>query len=468
MIVWGRGYNVPDELFQIIEPAWGMISGYWYKTWEWERGLRSWVAPGIVAGLFKASMGMGWNDPESMMRVVRLFCALASLSLPLWMYRSLRIFVGSRWAGWSALLFSLWPAMIYFSVRSMGEMLAADAFYGVLLILGPTLYEAHSAPSSKASFRKFFFAGLLLGLSFSIRFQMALLILGLFAIYAFRRQWKILLPFAGGAALWLLFQGVLDSYTWGNFLHSPIQYLLFNGIEGGAAEHFGADPWHRYLSLLNRWFSLPGVLVVLVGLFFAFKNLKKVLKAKEFGNPVLVNSCLLFIFVIPHVLSAHKEDRFLLPIFPLLFFVVCLGLHSLIQKLEVMQISLGKRRALFGLMALFILGAWTNRLVRMPWMNNLPMLEQWERQAPSLQDGMRVAYYGELPSLFYLRRDLNFVDRPYSTPETFVDRVVEREASDGSVDAWVIMREKENLAALLKEKGYVLGLQKAGGVFLRP
>jgi hypothetical protein len=447
-VIWSQGYNVPDEHFQIVEPAWGLLSQPWYATWEWERGLRSWVAPGIIAGLLKLGSLVGIESPHSMMLFLRAFCASLSLLWSLWFYKKILPLVGEHWAWVSCLVFSLWPVTVYFSVRTMGETLAASAFFSVLLIL-----------SSSYCAWKFFIAGLLLGLCFSIRFQMALLIFALFGLFAFEKRWKELLPLAGGAALWLLGQGFLDLWTWGHFLHSPIQYILFNGIEGGAAEQFGADPWHRYLSLLNRWFSLPALFLVVVGLWGSVRWCRRSPYSKE----ILWSWVLLLAFVIPHNLTAHKEDRFLLPIYPLFFWLCCVGLYLMWQNGKLFSL-----RPVRVLALVLLLISYLHRGVRMPWQNNLEMIRIWESQAKVLKDGMRVAYYGELPSLFYMRRDLKFLDRPYHLPEIFVDRVLDLNNQGQTPDAWVLLREKERILELLARQSYKLGRELPFGVFLVP
>ena len=46
-------YYVPDEYWQSLEVAHNIAFGYGYLTWEWKEGIRSYIYPLIIAGLYK-------------------------------------------------------------------------------------------------------------------------------------------------------------------------------------------------------------------------------------------------------------------------------------------------------------------------------------------------------------------------------------------------------------------------------
>lgn len=46
-------FYVPDEYWQSLEVAHKLTFGYGYLTWEWTQGIRSYVYPAIIAGLYK-------------------------------------------------------------------------------------------------------------------------------------------------------------------------------------------------------------------------------------------------------------------------------------------------------------------------------------------------------------------------------------------------------------------------------
>src|SRR5712691_1351833 len=55
--------NWGDEIFQTVEPAHRLVFGYGLVAWEFELGMRSWLLPGVIAGLMELSRIIG-DGPE--------------------------------------------------------------------------------------------------------------------------------------------------------------------------------------------------------------------------------------------------------------------------------------------------------------------------------------------------------------------------------------------------------------------
>src|SRR5512143_2896486 len=53
----------PDEVFQTLEPAHRLATGWGIVTWEWRVGIRSWLLPSILAGLMNFAGGRD-ADPQ--------------------------------------------------------------------------------------------------------------------------------------------------------------------------------------------------------------------------------------------------------------------------------------------------------------------------------------------------------------------------------------------------------------------
>src|SRR5579872_2023631 len=53
------GINFPDEIFQTIEPAHRLVYGTGLVPWEFLYGTRSWVLPGVIAGVMRAAQFVG-------------------------------------------------------------------------------------------------------------------------------------------------------------------------------------------------------------------------------------------------------------------------------------------------------------------------------------------------------------------------------------------------------------------------
>ena len=78
----------PDEIMQYLEPAHRLVFGNGVIYWEYFYGARSWLIPGVVAGILGLFDAVGLGDPFWYVGGVELaFCAL-SLLIPAGMYYS--------------------------------------------------------------------------------------------------------------------------------------------------------------------------------------------------------------------------------------------------------------------------------------------------------------------------------------------------------------------------------------------
>ena len=76
----------PDEIMQYLEPAHRLVFGNGVTYWEYFYGARSWLVPGLVAGVLKLFDIVGLGQPFWYVGGVKLaFCAI-SLLIPAGMY----------------------------------------------------------------------------------------------------------------------------------------------------------------------------------------------------------------------------------------------------------------------------------------------------------------------------------------------------------------------------------------------
>ena len=68
-----------DEVHQYAEPAHRMVWGYGTVTHEWHRGMRNTLAPGALAGLFRAARALGLDGPWALFALRHGAMALLSL-----------------------------------------------------------------------------------------------------------------------------------------------------------------------------------------------------------------------------------------------------------------------------------------------------------------------------------------------------------------------------------------------------
>lgn len=58
-------WYVPDEYWQTLEVAHKHAFGYGVLTWEWQRGIRSYLYPSVVAALYYLLKLTGLDYPQA-------------------------------------------------------------------------------------------------------------------------------------------------------------------------------------------------------------------------------------------------------------------------------------------------------------------------------------------------------------------------------------------------------------------
>ncbi len=283
----------PDEIFQTLEPAHRLVTGWGVVPWEWRVGIRSWVFPGLLAG----PMALAEAVLPGRAAYLPLIAALLALGA-----------LAPVWAGWRlggarlgfagtlacATFAALWPDAVYFGPKTLTEVQAGNL---MILALGLAATMPARGGSGRAAA-----IGALLGLAFDIRFHLA----AGYAVVAlcaggrdWRRRWRPMLT--TGIALVLL-GGLLDWATLG----SPFQSIWKNfavNIGQAKAVTFGAMPWYWYpvgLAHYWGWAAAPFALLML------------------FGLRAMVWPALAAIAVVAsHSVVSHKEFSFIYPALPL-------------------------------------------------------------------------------------------------------------------------------------------------------
>ncbi len=292
------GPLVPDEDFQYLEQAHRLALGTGLVPWEYVIGIRSWLLPGALAPVFAAARLVG-GDPRIALWAVAVLLSL--LSLP-------SIWCAMRWgqraAGWSGaaaagVLQAFWFEIVYFAPHATADTIAAS-----LLVPGLYLAGLGRPPPSRATR---WLGGVLLGLTVAVRLQLAPLVL-LMALRALRRgQFQ---PLALGIALPILLSGALDAVTLSYPFQSLWLYAWVN-LGLGAAASFGTSPWYEYVSVKILFWSVAAVPLIAAMLIGSSRQ------------PGLLIA--LAAIVVPFLLLAHHEDRFLLPALPLLLTLAGIG-----------------------------------------------------------------------------------------------------------------------------------------------
>ena len=113
-------------------------------------------------------------------------------------------------------------------------------------------------------------------------------------------------------------QGGSDWLGYGRPFSSVISYLAFNSDPANIAQ-FPRGPWHQYLGTLAGLLIPPASLLLLVGFFRTARSAPRVFW------PTLA-------FLVLHSLYPGKQERFLLPVLPLVLLLGALGAESLAES----------------------------------------------------------------------------------------------------------------------------------------
>lgn len=307
--VLSQGFVHPDEHQQYLEVAQGIVYGPYVRWWEYERGTRHYLYPSCLALLLESLELAGIRDPLSQATIIRgclalaIFAGIALLARD-WLRQ------GRTPAALCLLaVTALSPDVIYMSIRTLSETAATIPFILCLFFFR----------------RDPFFTGILLGIMFAVRFQMAFFIPGFFSLSLYddwsASQWRKGSSWRLGAGLTLsLFAvGLMDKLTWGRWFHSPIECFQANITEGIAAR-FGVAPWYQYLDwgagLIAEAVPLLGFILIALGMV---------------REPRLAFIGLLSL--IGHAVIEHKDERFLWPVAPIILMVFAAGFEGVYRWL---------------------------------------------------------------------------------------------------------------------------------------
>ncbi len=319
------GYYHADEHYQIIEWANCMNNPQecGYLMWEYDAKIRPVLQPVIAYGAIKIFGFFGSDNPFHITLFLRIITATWSWFLITGMYRQLRTEFNGKFVGLFMIIsFLLW-FQFYIGVRFSSETWGALAFFsGVLVFL------------KKFTNWNALLAGLLFGLAFHFRYQVAFFVLGFFLwlVFVQKTNRRLVVNLVIGGAITFMIGVVIDSLFYEEFTVAGYNYFKVNLLDN-KVEKFGVSKWYQYvIDPYNRNYYILGtwLLASYVGMLVFLR--------RHWITWVLIP------FLLVHQLIGHKELRFLFPIVFVLPFIFTM----LVQKL----VELGKKTTLIKRIAL--------------------------------------------------------------------------------------------------------------------
>ena len=304
-VIFSKGYGMFDDHFLVIESSQSWVDGYDYNNWLPESGAEkptghSFFYPGIHYLILSTLEFFGINDPQGKMYFIRFLHAVLSLLTVIFGFKITQRLSNTKDAKIAGLLLAIFWFMPFLSVRNMVEIACIPfLLWGTWLII--------KEMQERNRLWIFFIAGLILGISFSIRLQTALFAGGLGLALLFQRRWKE--PFLMGAGYLLsvfLIQGLIDIFIWGYPFAELTEYVSYNSTH---YSKYISNPWYTYILLIC------GILIPPISLFLFFGFFRMWKRHLLIFLPTLI-------FLLFHSIYPNKQERFILSIFP---FIIILG-----------------------------------------------------------------------------------------------------------------------------------------------
>ncbi|XP_055373326.1 GPI mannosyltransferase 3 [Condylostylus longicornis] len=293
-----KTFYVPDEYWQSLEVAHKLVFGYGYLTWEWLEGIRSYIYPVIIAGLYKILALIHLDLVEYLVISPRFLQALLSS------YADYRFYIWTGKKKWSIFLLLITFFWFYCGSRTL-----ANTFETALSTIALSYFPWDKR--DKTSYLWF------VGTCCYIRPTAAIVWLPLCLNHLLSTKLSktelILKRFVPIGLIIFSIGIAIDSYFYGKLILTPWEFIKFNYLLG-IGSFYGTHPWHWYF--LTGLPSILGVnyLPFLIGVIQTIRNKEMYIIRKQ----LLIT---IFITLITYSIFQHKEFRFILILLPLCLYI---------------------------------------------------------------------------------------------------------------------------------------------------
>ena len=306
---FSAGFAFHDDHFDVIEIAQAWVYGLPVWLHEALPPRHSMFYTGLHYLLFQFCDHAGLTSPDHKMTVVRLLHGLYSLLIVYFGYKITEQLSNQRNARLVGLMLALMWFMPFMSVRNLVEMVCIPPYLAAFYLL--------TKPDSRPTDRRYFWVGALFALAFVFRYHTVLLVAGAGLVLLYRRQWReILLLALGFLGVATLIQGTIDAIFFDYPFHSVVTYFLYNSAN---AYNYSTGPVYRYLLTVLGFLVPPLSVYLLVGYARTAKT-----------APMLFLGGLFFFGA--HSLFPNKQERFILPLLPLIIVLGVIGWQSFVQQ----------------------------------------------------------------------------------------------------------------------------------------
>jgi len=312
--VFSGGFLASDDHHVVIGAADQIASGIGLPPTY----ARSALFPGVIAGIMTVTRGVGIHDPGVEMLIVRLLQALYSLLVVYFVYRLLERELGESSALFGGFLVAAFFVMPVTAVHQLEESVCQ------VPLLAACWWWRRIGDGNQESGVWAALAGAALGVALILRFPLIGFVAAFVVMVLLRPVTpRLKLAFLGGLALVIVLQGysnaVVNHQWWYSFIHRLGPMLHPQRMAMDADGYPSSPPWHYILTLLGALIPPASVLLLAA--------------AVKGGIRLHFLAIATLAFLVSHSLIANKQERFLLPILPLLFILIVAGLPWLAARI---------------------------------------------------------------------------------------------------------------------------------------
>lgn len=335
LLAWRAFPNTiwPDELFQSLEQAHRVVFGFGVVPWEFRDGTRSWLLPGVLAGVIAAT-----SIITSSVWAYLGACAamLSAISLaPVWAaFRTSVDQFGLRSAIVVAAFIGTWFELVFFAPKALNEVVGGNCLAVGVLLCDACLRSLRKGSEPKT--RTVVVVSILLALASMLRIQLSVAAFPLYAYLFYRlprtARWRSLVA----AASVVVALGLLDWITWRYPFQSYVENVRVNILVGRSA-HYGTAPWYAYFAVYGRIWGVWGLgVLALAGVGARIR-------------PLIAFAAVAVLAT--HIPIGHKEYRFAYPAMVMVIILAGLGAAQLLSWIEQ---KTTKRVAMLATLALLV------------------------------------------------------------------------------------------------------------------
>ncbi len=308
--IFSKGFLTLDDHFNFVVDADTIASGNQLPTDYKDSPLY----PSFGALIMYTSRALGINSPDYEMFTIRFVQGLLSLFVIYFVYKILELKTDKTTAFLGGFLTSTLFIIPITAVHQFEEVICQVPLLASIWIL---------IKREKLQVLNPFIillSGLLMGVSLILRFPMISFI-GIFTIgLIFSQQTRrFIIPFLFGIIFVALTQAVINTFINGEFGYSfkrNYGWILDNPCDLFHTSGYPEGPMWRYL------FTLLGIFIPPFSFLFLFAAIKGSKIFSIIGASTLA-------FLIAHSIIANKQERFLLPIIPILIILGAAGFISI-------------------------------------------------------------------------------------------------------------------------------------------